>query len=93
MTAVGDFEIEVQCARCGSSLFYEPCEFCPACGWYGSFDPTCPRCHGTGSVPWCCSSDEWCQANPLPGREDTPRHTPEEFTIAGFRDSDAGGMS
>lgn len=73
---------EVQCARCGSSLVYEECEVCPACGWYDSFDPTCPACHGTGTVPLCCSSPEWCEANPRPGRENVKRHTPEEFEVA-----------
>ncbi len=71
-------ETEVSCKRCGSSLVYEDCEICPACGWYEEFDPGCPFCHGVGTCPVCLSSAEWCQANPLPGREDVARSTPEE---------------
>lgn len=72
---------DVQCARCGSTLVYEDCEWCPATGWYDNPDPDCPKCHGHGSAPWCISTPEWCEANPLPGREDVKRHTPEEFAV------------
>lgn len=73
--------IEIQCARCGSSLTYEPCEWCPATGCFDDYDPDCPRCHGEGFVPWCCSHAEYCEANPLPGRKDVKRHSVEEFEV------------
>lgn len=73
---------DVQCARCGSSLEYEDCGWCASCGWGpDDFDPSCPRCKGTGYAPYCVSSAEWCNSNPLPGREATERHTPEEFEL------------
>lgn len=73
---------EIQCARCGSSMSTEPCEWCPACGYYDTPDENCHACHGTGYASWCMSSPEWCEANPLPGRERVKRHTVEEFEVA-----------
>lgn len=76
-----DYETDVQCARCGSSLGFEDCELCPATGHYDTPDPLCEACHGTGHVPWCCSTVEYCDSNPRPGREDVKRHTPEWFHL------------
>ncbi len=79
-----------QCARCGSSMHAEPCEFCPGTGWYTEPDPECPTCDGTGTTWWCLSSEEFCEGNPLPGREDMPRHTVEFFTLDCPHDSSSG---
>jgi len=71
-----------QCARCGSSMSVEDCEWCPATGWYNDvYDPSCHVCHGSGIGRWCLSSPEWCEANPLPGRENTERHTVEWIDV------------
>jgi len=86
---------ECQCARCGSSLDWVNCEACGGDGctehgelheqdplWYDEDDTEpCHQCGGRASFPDCMSSEEWCQANPMPGRESTERHTPEWFTF------------
>jgi hypothetical protein len=78
---------DVQCGRCGSSMSFEDCGACDD-GQVECGDPiqccdgthACTRCCGEGGWPVCCSSADWCLANPRPGREDVPRHTAETFT-------------
>ena len=70
-----------RCARCGSSAFFETCEWCGGDGWVDSDDwedfpdegggpmRPCPECQDGGGW-WCCvSSRDWCEAHPLSGRE------------------------
>lgn len=85
---------DCQCARCGSSLAWEPCSSCGGEGitapgelyeqdplWYDPDDyEACSQCGGDGAYSYCLSSPEWCQTHPLPGRENMARHTPEWFT-------------
>lgn len=75
-------EIDCCCARCGSSIYSEPCGECED-GFDGHPEEnvTCQYCDGTGVWHQCISSAEWCQANPLPGREDVERGAIEWFTL------------
>jgi hypothetical protein len=69
------------CARCGSSCDWEDCENCVdgysghECGEdtcacrYPEDNVMCDWCYGTGGWWRCGSSREYCEANPLPGRE------------------------
>lgn len=43
----------------------------------------CNDCQGTGGWYRCCSDDEWCEANPIKGREHVERGVIEWFTIRG----------
>lgn len=86
---------ECQCARCGSSLYWDLCEVCMGDGitdhgqlyeedplWYDQDDyEPCHQCGGEASWPICLSSPEWCNANPLKGREAIKRNTPEWFVV------------
>ncbi len=87
-------EVEYQCGRCGSSIMFQECGNCGGDGVTGHdcwedccccADPednvACDICHGVGAFPLCLSSAEWCEKHPLPGRENTPRSTPEAFTV------------
>lgn len=67
-----------QCARCGSSAFFEECEACGGDryveeddwdGFEGGPMRICDDCHGRGGWWGCVSSRDWCEAHPLPGRE------------------------
>lgn len=70
------------CGRCGSSLTWERCGACEACGYtVDDPDPGCEVCNGVGVAPLCLSSADWCEEHPMDGCEDVERHTPEEFEV------------
>ena len=84
-----DRDWDVQCARCGSSLEFEICD---ACGGDGvveeedyemcdTFYERCPMCDGKVGLACCLSSDEYCDDNPIEGREHIESGTPEWFTF------------
>lgn len=62
-----------QCGRCGSSIHFTDCIDCDGSGFIDIF--MCLECDGDGFIAFCLSSQEWCEANPLPGRDNTPRNT------------------
>ena len=85
---------DCQCKRCGSSVSFEECWACGGDGVDGHDcgDDTCfclrpeenvdcTHCHGTGHFATCLSSEAWCEANPLPGREDVKRGEVEWFEV------------
>ncbi|MDO9016630.1 MAG: hypothetical protein Q8S73_41130 [Deltaproteobacteria bacterium] len=79
-------EWDAQCARCGSSVARVSC---PTCGGEGFFDDgedldsidPCDDCDGTGGWQECCSDAEWCEANPMQGREADARGKVEWFVV------------
>lgn len=84
---------DCQCARCGSSCDYERCEEWDCQDGYvvGVDDldecdeittRKCDVCNGRGGWNRCLSSREWCEANPLPGREKINRGQIEWFRVA-----------
>lgn len=88
-------EWDCQCARCGSSVHWEPCGACGGEGisgpgelydqdplWYDEDDySTCHQCGGEASWGICISPPEWCEANPAKGRENIKRGEIEWFTF------------
>lgn len=87
-------EIDCQCARCGSSCHYVECHNCDSeypgysyhdcgedccCCLNPEPNMRCDVCDGHGGWQCCLSSPEWCNANPLEGREDVPRGRIEWF--------------
>lgn len=78
-------QVDYQCRRCGSSLDWEQCATCEATGdldWVTALGRrNCPTCRGSGRMPTCLSTREYCDTHPLPGRDHIDRHTPEKFTI------------
>ena len=86
---------DCQCARCGSSCYYVDCEHCgfedfpgyvnryeedPL--WYDEDDLwPCDVCQGQGAWAVCLSDCQWCELNPLEGREDVERGKIEWFVI------------
>lgn len=93
MYATG-LEIDCQCARCGSSADGGSCPECEDgfdghdCGedCCACLNPEenvpCQYCDGTGVWHRCMSSPEWCEANPLPDRENVKRGAIEWYTNA-----------
>lgn len=86
-------EIDCQCARCGSSCHWIDCwngcddgylnfyELDPL--WYDDdYDQPCDVCQCRGGWQTCLSEPEWCEANPLPGRENVKRGEIEWFTVS-----------
>ena len=68
------------CARCGSSTGWIDCWACASGFAYDEDEDTgepilvaCEWCAGNGGANVCLSSAEWCEANPLPGREEVER--------------------
>jgi hypothetical protein len=86
---------DCQCARCGSSAECVPCD---ECGGEGFVDHDCGEdccccaepennvpcdiCRGHGHWYHCISSKEWCEKNPIPGREEMSRGRIEWFVSA-----------
>lgn len=82
-----------QCARCGSSAEWEHCQYCEdgfdghdcgedcCCCLYPEENVICQICNGNGGWRECCSSSQWCQENPLPGRENVLHGALEWFTF------------
>ena len=73
---------DAQCARCGSSVHYVRCWDCgdegvthhdcgedTCCCLHPEDNVVCETCGGDGGSLHCISGPEWCEANPLPGRE------------------------
>lgn len=82
-------EWDCQCARCGSSCGYVDCGECGGDGYVedddccGTDTMQCRECGGHGGWPVCVSDDDWCNAHPLPGRENVKRGAIEWFVIGG----------
>lgn len=83
-----------QCARCGGSVDYEDCwqcggegvdhhdcgEDCCCCA-FPEDNVQCDNCMGEGGWRVCGNSSEWCEAHPLPGREQTDRGLIEWYAV------------
>ena len=85
-------EYDCQCGRCGSSCDSDACETCGGDGWIFAdywdddedVEDECRKCHdcfGNSVTYRCMSSREWCEKNPMPGREDVKRGQIEWFRI------------
>ena len=77
----GVVDWECQCARCGSSTWWVRCTECDGDGGWSDDEGEwyCDTCDGFSGWYSCLSSPAYCQANPLPGREDVQRGTIEWF--------------
>lgn len=75
-------EWNCQCARCGSSCEWHEClDGCEDGYLYDDDDEEtrCPTCDGWSGCNLCASSPEWCDAHPLPNRQNIPRGKLEWF--------------
>lgn len=85
-------QYDCQCARCGSSCDWVECWDCggdgvcdhdcgddTCCCLHPEPNVACSTCRGRGGWQSCLSSSEWCQANPLEGRENVQRGMIEWF--------------
>lgn len=78
-------QYDCQCARCGGSCESVECDHCEDgysyhdcgedCCMCADPEPNvrCDICRGYGHWLTCLSSKEWCEANPLQGREQIER--------------------
>jgi len=86
---------DCHCARCGSSLMFDDCDYCGGSGFTGHdcgedccacADPEdnveCQICGGHGTISHCLSAPEWCEAHPLSGREEIESGMPEWFATS-----------
>lgn len=78
----GTKEADCQCARCGGSCSYWQCPDCDEYGYsyhdcgedscccrYPENNVCCDTCGGTGGEWHCANTPDYCNAHPLPGRE------------------------
>lgn len=98
------YEIDCQCARCGGMIETEHCdqcdggfdghecgEDCCACA-FPEPNCVCQSCDGTGLWRRCMNLPQYCEANPLPGRENMQRSTIEWFTTVAYDDIYGGNQ-
>ena len=86
-------EWDNQCARCGSSAYFEDCYNCDCgmrhhdcgedccCYEYPEPNVRCDVCRGEGGWWRCMSGATFCEDNPLPGRDAVKRGQIEWFTF------------
>ncbi len=87
-------QYDAQCARCGSSVDWIDCEECGGDGYvyHDCGEDTCCCLNPEDNVPcdlcrgntgWyrCLSSPEWCNGNPLDGRQDVKRGEIEWYEV------------
>ena len=68
------------CWNCEDGLSHHDCGEDCCCCLYPMANIMCDVCDGDGGWFVCLSSEGFCTANPLPGREDVPRGKVEWFT-------------
>lgn len=83
-TVIGKRPKDELCGSCAGDGYTEPGELYEQDPlWYGPDDiERCHECAGAGGTLLCASTPEWCEANPLPGRNKMFRHTPEWYPVS-----------